>query len=438
VIQTGRYKQQTLFAAVYKTIAILCMFLSLPHALSYLGSERYGVWSTLTIVSSWITLLDLGVANGLRNKVVEALAIKLNIEARKKIGQAYKILGLIIIFAISFFIGVALALNWSEIFNTKTVALVELKSTIQIYSTLVLLNLWLGLSSALQASVNRTEKTALGHAIGCAVFYIFLLLLDKKGVGSLVTIAIIFGLSSLSGNIYVTLDFFTNNPGLTPIFEYGFGGSRSLLGLSVRFFIVQIAWLVLFATDKMIITQIYTPSEVVYYDIAFRLFGLVTIIQAIASAPLLAIYAEAYQNKRVEIIEKTFKHQFFLFILLVILTVTIACCFDMVLYRWVGIVKSYVNEKLKYSMVAFILISCWNTVFSTFINATGKLNLMIVSGVSAAILNIPLALIFVNGTNLGVAAVPLGTACSLMIGAIIGPVVSKKIFDEVRNQYPRS
>jgi len=72
--RTHNYVRQIKGAVVYKAVAMAASFLAIPLMIRYLGQEQFGVWSTLLTVMSWIVFFDLGVGNGLRNKVAEALA----------------------------------------------------------------------------------------------------------------------------------------------------------------------------------------------------------------------------------------------------------------------------------------------------------------------------------------------------------------------------
>lgn len=72
--RTRNYLRQIKGAVAYKAVAMASSFLAIPLMIGYLGQEQFGVWSTLLTVISWVVFFDLGVGNGLRNKVAESLA----------------------------------------------------------------------------------------------------------------------------------------------------------------------------------------------------------------------------------------------------------------------------------------------------------------------------------------------------------------------------
>ena len=61
---------------ILKGASILISFILVPLTLDYLNSYEYGIWLTLNSVLSWIYLFDIGLGNGLRNRLTEALAAK--------------------------------------------------------------------------------------------------------------------------------------------------------------------------------------------------------------------------------------------------------------------------------------------------------------------------------------------------------------------------
>ena len=59
-------------------------FLSVPLTVRYLGSERYGVWMTISTLLTWLSLTDIGLGNSLTNALAEAYATN-----RRDLGKIY-------------------------------------------------------------------------------------------------------------------------------------------------------------------------------------------------------------------------------------------------------------------------------------------------------------------------------------------------------------
>ena len=55
-----------------KLLTILISLIIVPLTLTYLSSYEYGVWLTISSVLSWLDFFDVGLGNGLRNKLSES------------------------------------------------------------------------------------------------------------------------------------------------------------------------------------------------------------------------------------------------------------------------------------------------------------------------------------------------------------------------------
>ena len=98
----------------------------IPMTLGYLGPVKYGVWLTLGSIVGWAGFFDLGLSNGLRNKLGEALA-KDDIQLAKSLVSTT----LIMLSGIGGFIYLIFwlinpLLNWLEILTAPASMAVEL------------------------------------------------------------------------------------------------------------------------------------------------------------------------------------------------------------------------------------------------------------------------------------------------------------------------
>ena len=69
-------KKNVLSMLFIKGGSILVGLLLVPLTLEYVDSESYGIWLTLSSMVAWISFFDIGINNGLKNKLAESLALK--------------------------------------------------------------------------------------------------------------------------------------------------------------------------------------------------------------------------------------------------------------------------------------------------------------------------------------------------------------------------
>jgi len=119
--RTLRAKKNISVSFISKGISILISFLIVPLTLGYVGKVEYGIWMTISSIIHWFAFFDIGLGNGLRNKLAEALA-----KDEKEIAKIYVsstfalITGIASLMFIGFFIA-ANFISWNSALNTDVV-----------------------------------------------------------------------------------------------------------------------------------------------------------------------------------------------------------------------------------------------------------------------------------------------------------------------------
>jgi hypothetical protein len=68
-----------------KGLSAVCNLLYISISISYINPGQFGIWLTLSSVIGWLMFLDVGLGNGLKNHLGEALAAKNLCEHRLRI-----------------------------------------------------------------------------------------------------------------------------------------------------------------------------------------------------------------------------------------------------------------------------------------------------------------------------------------------------------------
>ena len=88
----GRSKKMyknTAAMMLLKGASILISLMTAPIMLHHVNRADYGVLLTLTSIVSWVGMMDVGLGNGLRNRLPEMLAKGDLQEAKKAISRVY-------------------------------------------------------------------------------------------------------------------------------------------------------------------------------------------------------------------------------------------------------------------------------------------------------------------------------------------------------------
>ena len=71
----AKAKRHIIYSFGIQGLSILIGLLYVPLLLNYLTQEKYGIWLTLTSILGWFSYFDIGLGNGLRNKLAESIAL---------------------------------------------------------------------------------------------------------------------------------------------------------------------------------------------------------------------------------------------------------------------------------------------------------------------------------------------------------------------------
>jgi len=429
--RTRNYIRQIKGAVAYRTMGIMASFLAIPLMIGYLGQEQFGVWSTMLTVMSWIVFFDLGVGNGLRNKVAEALAGNDQVEAARYISSGYSLIGII---ALVLWIAVMVAsfyIPWRIVFNTHAISEIELRHTVQIAASFIFLNFFLGMIGSILGAVQQTSMIALGQFISNGMALLLVFVLTKTIEASVIYLAVSYGLSLVIANMLLSLWFYRRQPELTPMPALDMQHINPLLSLGLQFFTIQIAVLVIFTTDKMLITQLFGPQYVTQYDVVFKLFSVITFAHTLIIAPLWSAYTDAYLRGDNVWISNMLRKQIMIFGFIIIIVTVLMLLTKSIVGLWIG-PEIEVSLPLVISVGLFVLISTWNNIYAMLINGIGKIEIQFYTAIIAMIINIPLALLFTKYFSLGLSGIVLATCTSLLLAAVALPIQVNNIVKQCK------
>ena len=66
--------RNSFISGILKIATLACSLLMVPVTIDYLNQENYGIWMAMTSILYWFVFLDVGLGNGLRNYLAEAIS----------------------------------------------------------------------------------------------------------------------------------------------------------------------------------------------------------------------------------------------------------------------------------------------------------------------------------------------------------------------------
>lgn len=413
--------KQTSFSFLFKIIAMGCNFLLVPLTLSYLGREQYGIWMTLLTVLSWMSFCDFGLGNGMRNKVTVALAQKNFAAVREYISSTYFSILFLMVILVSAVTIIGPFLNWQSIFNTSYLENAKLAMLGTSVFILMSINFFFSLINQVANAYQQSALTVLNQLVGNLFSLVFTYIVIRTTQDDLLFVAFAYAFSLVLSNMIISIYFYKTNSNIIPRLKYfKWSTVKELSGLSIRFFIIQIAALVFFAKDNVIITQVLGPEYVTPYNITFKYFNVILFAFGILLTPLWSALGDAYASNDIQWIQKTMKKMNLLMIPLCICVFFLCIIAPAIFKLWIGEEANHIEPLLIWLMGIFTILFVWCNIYSVFLNATGKLNLLIYSTILIIMINIPLAIYL--GELYGVVGILLTTIMCMLPGVIIAPI----------------
>jgi len=414
-----------------KGFSILVSFLLVPLTLNYLNPTKYGIWLTISSIVGWFGFFDIGLGNGLRNKLAEALALKDYELGKAYVSTTYFILTAIIGIVYILFLFINHWLNWAVILNTSPNLKDKLSIIVLVVVAFFALRFVLKLIGVIftadQNPAINDSFTPLGNLI--ALLGIFLI--TKISNGNLLYVSFIYSAAPVLILVFASFYFFNRKyKFLKPSLKYvKIKYFKSLAGLGSKFFLLQISAIIVFSTDNIIITQILGPAEVTPYNIAFKYFGIPIMVFTIIITPYWSAFTDAITKNDIKWIKNSINKLIKIWLLAVVGVIILLAISKYFYLMWVGD-KVHIPFLLSAFMGLYAIISTWNNIFAFFLNGIGKLKLSIYLSAIIMIINIPLSIFLAKNLKLGIEGVILATISCLLIGTFIQPLQYYKIINK--------
>lgn len=399
--RTVLVKRNIVASFVIKGWSVLMQFLLVPLTLHSLGAYENGLWLTISSMLLWIDNFDIGLGNGLRNKLAEYLARHDIVKAADAVASTFFMLT-VLIMPICVLVNAAI---WNfDVYSFLNVdknivgglRVVLSATALMVCSTFVfkfLGNFYMGL----QLPAVSNLLVAIGHTLtvlGVGAVYL-------SGGDSLLLIAVAYTASPLL--VYLTGYFVTFYGRRYSVLRPAMGNVKlvmvkDLLNIGVKFFILQIAGIVLFMSSNIIISRLFSPDVVTPYQIAYRYFSVILLVFAIVCMPFWTATTDAYQRNDKDWIIRSGKVLDRLMIFVCCLLVLMIVMAREVYMLWVGSVVE-IPLQMTVLVALYVLVLTVSMRYSYVLNGIGALRLQVIMTVSAAVLFIPLSLIVVSVTN---------------------------------------
>jgi|APEBP8051072266_1049373.scaffolds.fasta_scaffold00926_12 O-antigen/teichoic acid export membrane protein len=428
--RSQKAKKNIVFLSIFRGLGMLIGYLMVPLTIGYLSQTTYGVWITLTSLVGWLSFFDVGLGHGLKNRFAEAVALNDDILAKKYVSTTYAIIIIIIASFLVLFYLINPFIDWGVILNVSEDT--SLNENLNIVATIVFttfgLTFVLQLINTILNANQQPSKAAFNELLGKALGFIIILILLQTTNGSIVNLSLALSVSPVVVLALVSIFFFNGEyKNYKPTLSYvDFSKTGILLKLSVKFFIIRISAIFLYSTNNIIIAHLLGPAEVAPYSIAISYFNVLFLLFNIVVAPFWSAITEAWVKKETLWIKNTMRKLFYFWIVLGSVGGVMLILSNFVYEIWIGDVVD-IPFILSLLVCVWVLITCWNGVYSQFLYGIGAIKIQAVVVIVSAVLNIPLAIFL--GSIWGISGILLANIFFAFIQMWIYPLQYSKIIN---------
>lgn len=399
-----------LAAAGAKALSVLTTLISIPLALSYLGDERFGVWSTLSALVLTLQFADLGLGNGVVNAVSSAHGAGDRTTLRRYVSSAACALLAVCLLLLSV-AAVALPLvPWAQLFNLKGAQVTgEITASVAVFAACLALAVPLGLVQRVQMALQRGF---LASAWQCAASLFSLLaiwLCTKLQLGLPWLVLALLGAPLVAGLLNALWFFGRTEADLRPRRQdVTRAATGTLLRTGASYFVIQVAVAIVFASDSIVIAHLLGAAEVTHYAVPEKVFSVISLAVATAVGPLWPAYSAAIARGDLDWVRHTLKRSLLLAALFAAsMSLLLVLAGPWLIRLWVGDAV-VVPGSLLLALGLWKMLEGVGFALGMFLNGGGQLRFQIITAWAMAVAVIALKPMMVQ--QWGLAGAPLTTA----------------------------
>jgi len=394
----------------YSWVVLVYLFLA-PYIIGRIGIERFGIWAIISVITGYFGLLDLGFGTPFVKYIAEFYARREYVRINQAVNIGfifYTFFAIVIIALLGFFMHPIIRL-----FKIPASLAGETQALFLIGMIIFAASSILKPFEAIQGGMQRMDITN-KIAIAVSFFNIFgTVLFLEKGYGLLgliINSAIVAGITNII-NIIVA---FKILPELKiTLFAFDKKTFRMLFGFGIKRWVTSIEDIVLFQTDKLLISHFLSLSLVGFYQLGFTVINRAWHLTMLAIPAIVPAASELdAMRRRKEIIRLYLKGTKYMFGLSIPVFTFLFASAHLIMFIWMG--QGYhVSALVIQLMAASIIVMNFPAVGSAIAVGMGRPEFQMEAAAGQAILNIVLSIILI--IKIGFIGVLIATLISVIL-----------------------
>lgn len=412
--RTANVIRNTVLSAVMKIASLACSLVMVPITIDYLNPENYGIWMAMTSILYWFAFFDVGLGNGMRNYLAEALSKGDFIKARSYFSTAMFILSGIAILIGFIAVPIVYLCDLNELFNTHSIDGHLLDNVLVVAVVFSLMQFVVKNIGMVYIAMQKYAVNDLITFVGNIASVIAVYVLTKTTEANLMYVVL--AITGLPVMIFIiaAIPLLRQYPQLTPSTKaIDVNTARKIVTKGLGFFIIQItSCLVIFGSANVFISHYCGPDQVTVYNVSYKLFNVLIIGYTILISPLWNAYTDAATKGDYAWIRKIFRKSLLLWALSVVGGLVALALSGWFFNIWVGN-SVQVPFAVSACILAYVCMFNFNNCVTYLINGLNKIRVQIITSVIVTLIYL-LAVFMIKG-EYGIIGISLSMVIAYML-----------------------
>lgn len=421
-------RNNIIYSSLFRGLSMVIGLWMVPLSLGYLNPTKYGIWLTMTSIIVWFNFFDIGLGNGLRNRLGESLAKNDPVKARGYVSTTYAILTIIVVLVFLVFLVLNRFIDWYRILNVPETFDEDLGLLMMIIFFFFCLRFIFGLILTILNADQRLGLSGFVDLLTNIVSFVGVYIISKGFHESLVWLGSFLSFAPAFVLLVASLWLLnTDYKSISPSIKHvNFAHTRSLTELSFQFFLLQIIVLLVFFSNNIIISQLLNPAKVSEFNIVHKYFNIITTISVLILNPYWSAANEAYHKNDFGWLDKSARHLVRMWVAIAVLTLIMVFLSPYAYRYWV---KDAVQISMRSSLLmgVYVALFAWHNTFVYMINGIGKIRLQILIYIFVGLACVPLSYFFIKVLGMGIDGSILAMIVCITPAAIMIPIQFKLI-----------
>lgn len=394
--------KNVLGAFTVKGLALVVSLFTMPAYMRYFNNEvALGLWFTLLSVLSWILNFDLGIGNGLRNKLTMTLATDDVAESKKYLSSAYISIGILCVILSVVFMFVSSFWNWNTVFNIEEgiVSQSAMLQTVRIVFVGIILQLLFKLITSVLYALQKSSVNNFLSLITSIITLICVLIIPSRNNDqNMICMAWVHVLAVILPLLVTTIILFSGKilrKCIPSLKCFSLMHTKAILALGGVFLFVQLAYMLIMSTNEYLIAFFCGNQYVTEYQIYYRLFSLGSTVFCLALTPVWSAVTKALAQQDIYWIKRLYRVLLKLSLVGSVAVFLLIPILQLLVDIWLGDNSISVNYLHAVAFAGLGSLMILNSALSSVANGLGKLKTQAICFCIGALIKVPLAWILV-------------------------------------------